>query len=344
MRTGLLIFSLCLATALQLSIAQDESCTRGDGKTGYCVRRNQCAQFVSIINRRKLGFEYTADEVTYIRNSRCPGKKGFSCCEDEENVAPAISELASHNCGEFGQMKTIGGTEIELMSRPWMALLYLRNDLDEEGFFCGGTLINKRKLSVRLGEHNVSKEMDCTERRGVTICAPPVEDIEVDRVYVHEKYSLRSGHNDIALVKLARDVVFKESIRPICLPVSETLQQKVDTMEVFHVTGFGKTESHSYSDVPLETIVGPKDIAKCQKSYRRQIVSTQLCAGDRGKDSCNGDSGGPISYVEYFNGQQRFVQFGIVSFGSSSCGDGNPGVYTKVGSYIRWIAYKIATK
>jgi len=133
------------------------------------------------------------------------------------------------------------------------------------------------------------------------------------------------------------------SIKPICLPVDETLQN-VETMSIFRITGWGKTEYELMSKVPLETVVTKKDIKTCQESFNRPIVPTQICAGDRGRDSCNGDSGGPLIFPDLFNGQQRFVQFGIVSFGSASCGDGNPGVYTNVGSYVPWIAYKIATK
>lgn len=129
------------------------------------------------------------------------------------------------------------------------------------------------------------------------------------------------------------------------MPVNETLQRNVETLERFYIAGWGKTESESFSEVPLETIVTAKDRATCQASFTREIVTTQICAGDRGRDSCNGDSGGPLKYVAQFNNlPQRFVQFGIVSFGSSTCGDSNPGVYTNVGSYTPWIAYKIATK
>jgi trypsin len=49
-----------------------------------------------------------------------------------------------------------------------------------------------------------------------------------------------------------------------------------------------------------------------------------ICAGALGLDSCNGDSGGPLTH----NG----VQVGIVSFGPAQCGNGSPGVYARVAS------------
>ncbi|KAL7736890.1 hypothetical protein ACLKA6_008770 [Drosophila palustris] len=276
--------------------------------------------------------------------------KGHVCCESEDKVVQGIRELSSHDCG------TIGGHKINLMLRPWMALLKFRTRFDTEEFTCGGTLIHKNwiltaahcfnnqiLLSVRLGEHNTTSETDCVRRRGRDICAPPVENFEIDRVFLHEQYSTGSAHNDIALVKLKSEAKITESIRPICLPVNETIQRNVETLERFYIAGWGKTENETSSEVPLETIVTARKRSSCQASFTREIVPTQICAGDRGRDSCNGDSGGPLVFVDVFKGQQRFVQFGIVSFGSSTCGDGNPGVYTNVGSYTPWIAYKIAT-
>lgn len=48
---------------------------------------------------------------------------------------------------------------------------------------------------------------------------------------------------------------------------------------------------------------------------------------ENGRDSCNGDSGTAVTRV--VNGQR--IQVGIVSFGSSVCGDGSrPAVYVRV--------------
>ncbi|GBP52153.1 Phenoloxidase-activating enzyme [Eumeta japonica] len=71
----------------------------------------------------------------------------------------------------------------------------------------------------------------------------------------------------------------------------------------------------------------------CQAMYRRvksnlQLWEKQMCAGgEKGKDSCSGDSGGPLMYE---NGRLYEV-IGVVSFGPTPCGLENvPGVYTKM--------------
>ena len=54
-----------------------------------------------------------------------------------------------------------------------------------------------------------------------------------------------------------------------------------------------------------------------------------------GKDSCNGDAGGPLVYKQLSD--DPWYQVGIVSFGDE-CGEANvPGVYTRVEAYLSWI-------
>lgn len=80
----------------------------------------------------------------------------------------------------------------------------------------------------------------------------------------------------------------------------------------------------------------------CLKVYKKKIPITesQICAGgEDGKDSCSGDSGGPLQIVGLNDeGQPVYYQEGIVSFGPKNCGtEGQPGVYTKVSYYTQWI-------
>lgn len=82
-------------------------------------------------------------------------------------------------------------------------------------------------------------------------------------------------------------------------------------------------------------------IAKCQRIYNRfaQITPKQICAGGyKGRDSCGGDSGGPLTTVNQFEGITRYIQYGIVSYGPRHCGtEDKPGIYTRVFKYMKWI-------
>ena len=58
----------------------------------------------------------------------------------------------------------------------------------------------------------------------------------------------------------------------------------------------------------------------------------------KGKDSCGGDSGGPLMTNKYNrNGRKRTVQIGVVSWGAVCGTNGVPGVYTNVAHFIPWI-------
>lgn len=95
------------------------------------------------------------------------------------------------------------------------------------------------------------------------------------------------------------------------------------------------------SAVLLKTEIPVISNDNCKNIYAKysEITSKQLCAGGfSGRDSCAGDSGGPLKQVTILDGFPKFVQYGIVSYGPRYCGTkGLPGVYTKVTPYMTWI-------
>lgn len=110
------------------------------------------------------------------------------------------------------------------------------------------------------------------------------------------------------------------------------------------VSGWGLTETMSFSDNLLMVHLPAITNEECNKAYRRlpkkvKINYKQMCAGGvKGRDACSRDSGGPLQSPAIYNKNVRFVQYGIVSYGYSRCGtEGIPGVYTKVSYYMDWI-------
>lgn len=94
----------------------------------------------------------------------------------------------------------------------------------------------------------------------------------------------------------------------------------------------------------LKVTVAGVPNSKCDSVYKARhrisITNNQLCAGGLlGQDSCKGDSGGPLMYVDRTNPKTGYYYCaGVVSFGPNPCGkEGFPGVYTRVSSYTDWI-------
>jgi hypothetical protein len=111
-----------------------------------------------------------------------------------------------------------------------------------------------------------------------------VKEIGIMQTITHEKFNL-DKHNDIALLKLAREVKYTKFIKPICLPLKH---QSFNTDNLnFITTGFGNTESGLQSQVKLKTDVSGITNNECKKTFQKiAIIESQLCAlGVNGKDS-----------------------------------------------------------
>lgn len=79
-------------------------------------------------------------------------------------------------------------------------------------------LIDKKnyfRSSVRLGEYDLSTEIDCYN--GDCIDDKPV-DIKVEKLILHENYTSgsRSNANDIALIRLSRPVTYTSNEKYSC--------------------------------------------------------------------------------------------------------------------------------
>merc|ERR1712232_431809 len=150
--------------------------------------------------------------------------------------------------------------------------------------------------------------------------------------------------NDIALFELADDVpayyATPVKIRKTPLTVAGT---------ELTVIGFGDTNpSDSITDtsnylrkVDLQYV--SEDV--CDRAFGGGISSWfgggidieagMMCAYNEGKDSCGGDSGGPLLLRGTSPSSDELV--GIVSWGISCADDNYPGVYARISYYYDWI-------
>lgn len=221
---------------------------------------------------------------------------------------------------------------------------------------CGGSLISARYVlsaahcvqdkpstwklvSIRLGEFDKNAKQDCIKYgNDYKYCAPEAISVPIEHVITHEDFMDSAYYkNDIALIRLSRYVAFTKFIRPICLPLDLT------PSTMYLATGWGATTTSSTSDVKMKVILPYVNLKECAKIYSTRKITIgegQLCAGgESGKDTCGGDSGGPLMRLEAQKGREaRWAIVGIVSFGMKPCAlPGWPGVYTKVTDYMLWI-------
>ncbi|XP_017755231.1 PREDICTED: uncharacterized protein LOC108547293 [Eufriesea mexicana] len=368
------IFFLLVLDIL-FGISAQDRCNISQNKVGVCISILNCQPLINILKQRPLseeslkylnslqcGFQGTNPKVCCEQNSETSTITNSNLNPVVTRVSPP--DVTNHPnlqlvnedlCGPVTQQKIYGGNKTGIFDYPWMALLSYDIENQRREFRCGGSLINRRYvltaahcvmslptniklIGVRLGEHNLSTERDCDkDANGLELaCAPRYQDFGIESTHFHPKYS--NFQNDIALLRLNGDADFVQNVRPICLPIgsSNILNQTKVT-----VTGWGITEKNIPSQSLLQVQLSLVNTEECLEVYKRkvQISYKQICAGGKDKkDSCGGDSGGPLQAPGIYNQNLKYIQYGIVSFGPRICATEKlPGVYTNIVYYMDWI-------
>ncbi|XP_011314334.1 uncharacterized protein [Fopius arisanus] len=370
------IVGLVMSNSAQIIAQLDGSeCATPDGKRGFCINIKKCEVLVNIL--RQSGHP-TSEDFDMLRRYNCGFERldPKVCCPQVKVNTPSTTppipqtpetssgithpnvRLVNQNiCGPVAERKIVGGNRTGVLDYPWMTLIAYNDSRAK--WKCGGSVINNRYIltaahcltalppgivpvSVRVGEHDLRTERDCNKApEGVEPeCGERYQDFMIEEMHFHSGYKGLISEDDIGLIRVDSPIDLRPAnVRPICLPIGDGARHNQQTGIV---TGWGVTESGYRSQELLQVRVPLITNEECAKAYSpaRKISNKQLCAGgSEHKDSCNGDSGGPLQIPAIFNKTDiKYVQYGIVSWGPRICGvKGYPGVYTKVNYYVDWI-------
>ncbi|KAK7080983.1 hypothetical protein SK128_023119 [Halocaridina rubra] len=315
--------------------------------------------YVSIIfqtnDRRETGFqcEIYAQGASTSFTTPFPSMGSMSTWFSTTNLRttmvgtiPSTTLPADCNCGKVNRVpRIVGGVQTEVHEYPWQVALVSFNAAGRP--FCGGTIISDQwiltaahcvirkipsDLYIVIGEHDWSTGTETSVTQVMAIA----------QIIVHVDYDSSTEDNDIALIKLSQQIVFPadNKIAPICLPDAGNQYNDVETI----VTGWGTDSIGGSQPYELyEVTVPTMSNTQCEAYYGASITDNMICAGYAagGKDSCSGDSGGPL--ITYGNAAlSYFIEIGVVSFGNGCAEPNFPGVYTRVGNYLSWIEDNIA--
>lgn len=237
------------------------------------------------------------------------------------------------------QERIVGGTTATRNSWPFLVALFSNGR-----HFCGGSLIDSSHIltAAHCIAHMSSTDVSRLEVALAMHTLKPYDSQavrkRVRRVVRHKGFNPVTLYNDVAILTLDSPVTFSSAIAPVCLPPMGSTDQFVSKEST--VVGWGALrEGGRQPDVLQQVTVQIQSNAECKKNYGKDapggIVDHMICAAYPGKDSCSGDSGGPM--VTQTSAGSPWVQAGIVSWGIG-CGKAPyPGVYSRVTSFLDWI-------
>lgn len=232
--------------------------------------------------------------------------------------------------------RIVGGTPAEYNEFPSFAFVYLG---------CGGTLIHPDIFITAAHCRGVFR--DGVMIGGTVYDGSESEHHTVEYEIAHPQYKRYSNfnfQNDIMLVKLT-----KPSSAPIQPMNFDTTIPIADNTMYATAIGFGFVEEDGTLPYQLRKVdIIVNDAETCNSIDSRllnhlYVPESMICAGLTalgGKDTCNGDSGGPLLYKSSSlssddGGKQSII--GITSFGLGCARPNFAGYYTRISYYEDFI-------
>jgi len=257
---------------------------------------------------------------------------GYGTCDD---AIPGLEALisAQHNVETYeSSSRIIGGTPVAEGKYPFFV----------QWGTCGGSLIHKDVVLTAAHCFEENKNIRHVYINVITRNNNPwkvsTEEIGIKGYDLHPKFNYKKGTNDFMLLFLK-----KNGGPTIQLAFGDTWLNKLKTVTVI---GMGYTTNPAkgqVSDVLREVDLGvasPQDCIDAWKAPNSQSdkkfdKTSQLCLeGNKSKDSCHGDSGGPVFFKDKSG---KFLQIAVVSYGDGDCDGKVPSVNGLVTPLKQWI-------
>jgi len=285
--------------------------------------RQSCTERVTSGGRKLCGTRNYRSVSTSVPSQSSPGEFPWTCLllnQDNDFIGTCVivPEDFSNNNGRATRKVLTAAHKLKKLGQ---------NDL----------------LKVRVGEWDASGFNNPEEI--------PHDEYTVVRITKHRQFSAKRLSNNMAILKVDRDIdLNKDNVNTACLPSCDnqfdfTFKNGTDTR--CWIAGWGKDSNGQFQDILLKVDLPLFESNKCQNSLkiamnnrqpglgdRFQLSNSEICAGGvEGKDACTGDGGSPL-VCQARSG--RWTVVGLVTWGVG-CASEVPGVYARVSYFKDWI-------
>jgi len=259
----------------------------------FILKRNQPYDFKAVweqTDKCNNETEFECWNGQCVSTSNVCDKKN-DCGDDSDEIeCPHRSEECGSNfvAPSFSwEKRIIGGSPAKAGNWPWAAMLVYGGSQ-----FCGGSIVNRHwiitaahcfsdidssNLVIYIGRIKLAGDPD-TEQR-----------LTVDRLLLHPDYDKMTFNNDIALVRVHQQMKYSNYIQPICIVPPNIKSHFVRNSCVAVGWGTLKQGTIDRPDTLHQVSLPLVDQYVCRylfQRYNAQIKEFHVCAGTRGKDTC----------------------------------------------------------
>jgi len=251
---------------------------------------------------------------------------GFSVEEESPELPYGVSLNSSIRSFDdnIRENRIIGGGTAASGSRPYQIAL-----LRSGSFTCGGSIINNRNvLTAAHCVSGVAASALTVRYNSLTYNSGGVV-VGVSAVRVHPQWNPSTINNDVAVLVLSSTLTLGQTNAQASNLAGAGADPAAGSAAT--VSGWGRTSAGGALSTQLKAL-NVNIIARGSTNWGSMVTTGMIPAGTSSgtENSCNGDSGGPLTVGG--------VQHGVVSWGHTNCAQpGYPGVYARVGQYRTWI-------
>lgn len=256
----------------------------------------------------------------------------------------------------------VGSKKVREGDWPWHVALYRKKPDGNWTYRCGGSIVSKTSIVtaghcvVGRGPMPASTLKVVVGKHHLNTNDTHAKEIAVESVIVNFNFVLSTLRSDLAVLKLADEIVYNDYVQPICLwnpkqKAKKFLFGKYGTIVGWGANGEGRLAEELYYG-SVRVVSDPSCLLSLPSFFSKFLNDNTFCAGNgpkNGTNACNGDSGGGLIFpIVQADNQESWFLRGIVSVSVSLptmdlCDPDHYVVFTDTAQYLDWIHEKAGT-